>query len=107
MSIARQETAKGNHATTKKAHGAIGRAFALRLANLLKEREAAAPAPTGASMALVPVDLIKLAMEEAFPHLKIGKAKTVYTTAADREAAERISLNQQTAAPAGTLRITK
>lgn len=103
--LARAAWKAGEFKTESRAKTAIGNALALRLHDLTNDRQRNETRPTTGVNALVPVDLIQLEMEAQFPHMKKGRGRSVSTTEASRRAADKVSLNRQTGAAAGTLRI--
>lgn len=81
---------------------AVGNALAYRLSSLTVEKK---DQSTETGKALIPVDMIDLAMSDAFPDLRRLKPRAVKTTAAAVTAAEGISLHRQ-ATGKGTLRLS-
>lgn len=74
----------------------VGNALSSRVWQMVHEQERDTKKfATGNPNALVPVDLIKLAEEEAFPDAAAAKTKPKGTTAAAKEAAAGISLARQ------------
>lgn len=106
LAAGRQGYREGHYKSTKQAHAAVGRAMAVRLVRLNRERIKAEPQGTGVN-ALVPVDLIQQLMEETYPSLRVGKQKSLKYDAEAAKLAAGISLYQQTKAAAGTLQIGK
>lgn len=100
--LALAEYKRGAYDSRVKALNALAGALAARLIRL---RQANQSRPQGSGLgALVPVDMITAARDEAFPDARTTKAKLTHDYNA-QEVAKRVSLNQQAPAPADALRI--
>jgi hypothetical protein len=71
---------------------AVANALVFRIQTLLEEHEQTQQPGKG----LVPVDAIQAAMQDAFPDMTQGRATSLSTTKAARQAAGRVSLHRQT-----------
>jgi hypothetical protein len=115
MELARREHKAGNYTDVRMARRKIGNALARRIWVLINERRAQEAAATEAGItpvhagtgvnALVPVDIITAAMDDAFAERKTSKAAQLKTDGNARNVANEVSLNLQTTAKAGALRI--
>lgn len=107
MALAREGFNSGGYSNRMQALNYVANALSLRLHRLNAEAEATRAAqPVGSGLnQLVPVNLVLQALEEAFPTMKEGRARTAKTNAKSRELASKVSFNRQASAPAGTLRL--
>lgn len=100
MSVAREGYNSGGYSSRMQALTFVANALSLRISKLNREQAAersSAPKTSGRNM-LVPVDLIELAFEEAFPHTKKGRAGKMSTNGKSQALAGKVSLHHQTTA---------
>ena len=96
--LAKEGVKAGDYKTESRAKTAIGNALAYRihlLAQVQVDRRKEDQPGKGLN-ALVPVDMIALEVADQFPNLRAVKNRTVSTSAASRETAEKVNLNLQT-----------
>lgn len=96
LAVAREEVRKGHFANNKQAHSKVGIAMVFRLQRLNQEKAEASTRDAATSNTLVPVDQIRLAMENFFGKLSEGKVRTLNVDRHAAAAAEGISLALQT-----------
>lgn len=102
MKLATAEVKAGQYKTRHRAMVALSAALTARV---MKLRQANEVRHVGSGLnALVPVDMIQVAVGEAFPHLKVRRTKLNYDNRA-QELAKNVSLNQQTPAPKSALKL--
>ena len=105
MAIARRDVAAGKYKTVNAARRQIGYALAIRIAEMNRAHKPVQAEGLSQANTLVPVDLIRAAMAEAFPDLRSMGAKTVrFDHNATRSAAE-VSLHRQAGADRSALKI--
>jgi hypothetical protein len=102
--LATEAVKAGEYKTPSIARTAIGKALTVRITQAL--RSARAVEGTGIN-ALVPVDLVDLALQEAFPRMREGKARKISYSSAAMSHASKIGLNLQTAGGKAALQIGK
>jgi hypothetical protein len=114
LELARREKGAGNYKSIPQARRNIGNALARRIWGLIRAKEAAEakaaeagvkPVHAGTGVnALVPVDIIDQFINDAFT-VKTNKAAKLNTDSNARAVANEVSLNLQTSAKPGALRI--
>lgn len=102
--LANKAFADGMYRNKSAAQTAIGNALAIRIWDLVPAKPASEEKSTGVN-ALVPVDLIRAAMEERFPNLKNARSVSVRTDRYGHEQAAKVSLHHQAASSPATKRI--
>lgn len=98
----------GHFAHPKTAYKEIALALAIRISDIVREREAAEQRQASTLMqvnALVPVDMIDAALAEVFPDMTKGKAKKITLTQHAIDEAQKVSLYTQAPAPKSALKI--
>jgi len=104
---ARRAYKAGEFTSAGRARTAIGNALALRIRDLVRaEREKTTGTGLRGMNALVPVDSVQAAMEEAYGKLGKGRARSLRTSAAGKRAAQGISLRKQTGRAPATRQIS-
>ena len=94
QNLARIAYNEGHYKNRMKAAAAVADAMTYRLAGLVRERQPARGS-VATQNALVPVDEIKHAMEEAFPNLRKSRARKLTADRRAHELAGQISLDSQ------------
>lgn len=84
---------------------AVANALCFRIHRLIQSSEPTSSNSAAVRNALVPVDAIKAAMQEAFPNATDSKKMRLSTNQAAREAADKVSLYRQTGSNRGQRRI--
>lgn len=98
MQLGREGFNAGKYANRMQAVTRIGNAVALRIWDMCKQEEKATVAAgrdTTGINALVPVDIIQAAIDEAFPKLRKGKSSSLTTDSYSKMAAAKVNLSSQ------------
>lgn len=101
-----RKLAKEEGTSESRAKTALGNAMTFRLQDLIAAQQQRPEYQATGVNALVPVDVIKETIQEAFPTSKKQRAANLRTSLAAMAAAETVSLNRQTSASPKAKRIT-
>ena len=101
-----RKLAKEEGTSESRAKTALGNAMTFRIQDLIAAQQQRPEYQATGVNALVPVDVIKAAMQEAFPTSRKQRSANLSTSLAAMAAAETVSLNRQTPAPASSKRLS-